>query len=501
MATKFQSYLMRDTSTPLSQSYFNPIWKDLDGRLDTLEQTKISWDAAVDDLTKFGLVRIDNTLAPVIDAANEQLTAAMASAALLQSMIDDLDVQGQLDAAIADVNDALAAQSAQVTSDLTALQTQVDTDLNALQTTLESEMADLQSQVDTDIADLQASVTAALANVVYQKSTTTAMAAIDDSSFSTYTDPVFCVVADAGLYRWRSGTSWETHPEYCITGPTGQWVKQSIKLVTQASHGFSAKSQVCNTGSWVTAKADVVSTSLCVWTVVHVLDSSNFVVQKEGIATIPSHGLTGTQYLSKDTAGALTATKPVGSTTKPLGFYLPVLTVLDSNTVQLFGHSRPVLNPVYAEYVESTSNATPDISFSNLDLNAIGDRLDFEWTFWSEASQPKPGLQINGQSGASDYLYLNNVPDSTDSTSDHIRMMNNSGVNGTNRVWLRGSIMRHGSYWAVMVQHHLSQGNDLSSAQTLFTASNITSLRFFDDIGIKMEAGNKIRLFTHQVPD
>lgn len=62
---------MRDgppgVGTPLSAKYFNGIWERIDLRIHGLESVKIAWDAAVADLTSFGLKRIDDFLAPAFE--------------------------------------------------------------------------------------------------------------------------------------------------------------------------------------------------------------------------------------------------------------------------------------------------------------------------------------------------------------------------------------------------------------------------------------------------
>lgn len=110
MALKFPQYLMRDGVTRLSQDYFNPIWRDLDGRLDTLERLKISWESAVSEVQQFGIQRIDTVLAPVIEDITTTLASANAAAAELQQIIEDADIQGQLDAAF-DAQNALVQQA------------------------------------------------------------------------------------------------------------------------------------------------------------------------------------------------------------------------------------------------------------------------------------------------------------------------------------------------------------------------------------------------------
>lgn len=53
--------------TILSGDYFNPIWQRFDGRLHVLEETRASWLEAVDVLTRQGLTRIDQVLAPAFE--------------------------------------------------------------------------------------------------------------------------------------------------------------------------------------------------------------------------------------------------------------------------------------------------------------------------------------------------------------------------------------------------------------------------------------------------
>jgi len=64
---------MRDGQTPLAASYFNPVWQDLDIRIAALEQLQIDWKQAVDEISKFGLDRINAALIPVVEQATELL--------------------------------------------------------------------------------------------------------------------------------------------------------------------------------------------------------------------------------------------------------------------------------------------------------------------------------------------------------------------------------------------------------------------------------------------
>lgn len=76
MATRLPNYQMRDGRTRLGQSYFNPIWADLDSRLDTLERIKLDWQSQVAQLRDLGLKRIDDYIRPVVDEVDALLTQA-----------------------------------------------------------------------------------------------------------------------------------------------------------------------------------------------------------------------------------------------------------------------------------------------------------------------------------------------------------------------------------------------------------------------------------------
>lgn len=76
MGRRFEEYRFRDGLTPLSADTFNPIFSDLDLRLDTVEKLQVDWEAAVAALTNTGLTKINEVLLPLIQAAQEVLLAA-----------------------------------------------------------------------------------------------------------------------------------------------------------------------------------------------------------------------------------------------------------------------------------------------------------------------------------------------------------------------------------------------------------------------------------------
>jgi len=79
MATRLDKYRMADGRTPLSADYFNPVWADLDARLDDLERRRADFDQAIRDLTAFGLERIDTLIGPAMDDLNSKLIAVQKS--------------------------------------------------------------------------------------------------------------------------------------------------------------------------------------------------------------------------------------------------------------------------------------------------------------------------------------------------------------------------------------------------------------------------------------
>lgn len=59
MPARFDAYRMIDGKTPLSAAYFNPVWQDVDLRITELESRRADLQAVMDELSKFGLQRID----------------------------------------------------------------------------------------------------------------------------------------------------------------------------------------------------------------------------------------------------------------------------------------------------------------------------------------------------------------------------------------------------------------------------------------------------------
>lgn len=65
------NYRMKDGSTKLAESFFNPVLQDLDVRLHAQEEVQKTWEGAIDILNKYGLKRIDDYLLPTIGRVQE----------------------------------------------------------------------------------------------------------------------------------------------------------------------------------------------------------------------------------------------------------------------------------------------------------------------------------------------------------------------------------------------------------------------------------------------
>lgn len=199
-------------------------------------------------------------------------------------------------------------------------------------------------------------------------------------------------VPELGIYQYDPNSSDTGDDELVIDPTTGpgrtllvipaiEYVKHlaggQVEKVTQASHGFSAQDVVrYSSGSWAKAQANSIAGCSSTWLVSEVIDTNTFVAHKTGKVTITSHGLTvgSTYYLSATTAGALTATRPIGSNSAPLGYYLPVVYVRDANTLEIVNPGAPLFNPVYARYKPGSTSAA-DFNFTGLDLNNVGRRV------------------------------------------------------------------------------------------------------------------------------
>ena len=125
MPVRFPAYRMRDGITPLAEDYFNPLLSDIDARIAQLEDQRADLQGVIDDLTRFGLARIDTLIGPAIAQTQETIDALQQLRADLEAAIGnvgDLATQSQLAAAIA--AETAARQSA-IAAEQTARQSAI----------------------------------------------------------------------------------------------------------------------------------------------------------------------------------------------------------------------------------------------------------------------------------------------------------------------------------------------------------------------------------------
>lgn len=100
MPTRFDAYRMRDGVTPLAEDYFNPLLADIDARIAQIEDQRADLQRAIDDLTAFGLQRIDTLIGPAMQVLNNALADAITQRDALVADVGNLATQTQLTAAI-----------------------------------------------------------------------------------------------------------------------------------------------------------------------------------------------------------------------------------------------------------------------------------------------------------------------------------------------------------------------------------------------------------------
>lgn len=125
MPKRFDAYRMKDGATPLSEAFFNPVFGDLDSRIADLEERRADLQAVMEELSKFGLQRIDVLTSRAMNEMNavlvelrdvrDELTAGTKLAAAIQA---EQSARGQ---AIAQAVQAEAVARTEAVAKATAL--------------------------------------------------------------------------------------------------------------------------------------------------------------------------------------------------------------------------------------------------------------------------------------------------------------------------------------------------------------------------------------------
>ena len=157
MPSRFDAYRMKDGATPLSERFFNPVFRDIDLRIASIEELRIAWDEVVRTVTDLGLVRINEVLAPAFSEMQANMELADQQLALIESHRDAATraVAG-LELAIATYQGNAAAEIAAWKADLLAAlvpwKAGVMADLEAWKLTVEAWKADLQNAYLQNVA-------------------------------------------------------------------------------------------------------------------------------------------------------------------------------------------------------------------------------------------------------------------------------------------------------------------------------------------------------------
>ncbi|HEY9844211.1 MAG TPA: hypothetical protein V6D23_27320, partial [Candidatus Obscuribacterales bacterium] len=365
------------------------------------------------------------------------------------------------------------------------------------------------------------------ANGMFTAADLTALAAIPDAALSA---GQLAKVPDIGIYRWASGTSLTADGRYIVNGAsTGQWklefIPESI-VETKTTHGFAVKNCIRFDGSnWVKAQGNSIAGTTGVRLVVAVPSTSTFVALARGLVVVPSHGLTlGTQYyLDPDSAGGLVASLPVGSTSRPLGYYLPVLKVISSSELLINIPPRPTHNLVYAESVASGTSSGPPftVSFTNLSMNNIGNRLRMEGTLRNSGGASQVRLSAPTEAaGSSDYAWSSDHPANStgaqvyaeDSAAAYLRLGVHQSTTSNVAMAFEGTLRRiidsastpSGFDWLYSGLYTcMATGIPVQGRAGGFINDNGTDLTRLDFTfaNAQQRAGDFIRLYCDRMPD
>jgi hypothetical protein len=91
MPSRFDKYRFTKR-TPLSDEVFNAVFKDIDLRLTALEDVKKDWQYAVNEVTQYGLLRIEEVLRPSFEFIEQKKTEATEATAEIQTLRQNADV-------------------------------------------------------------------------------------------------------------------------------------------------------------------------------------------------------------------------------------------------------------------------------------------------------------------------------------------------------------------------------------------------------------------------
>lgn len=157
MPSRFEKYRVKDGVTRLGERFLNPVFQDIDLRIAAVEGLRVSWEDAVQAVSEFGLLRINEVINPAMtsilsksDEIEAARLVAVSALAALQAALDSFEAAADADivawkAVHVDELAALAAHPANLANPhgTTAAQVGLGNVANALQLAAASNLADL----------------------------------------------------------------------------------------------------------------------------------------------------------------------------------------------------------------------------------------------------------------------------------------------------------------------------------------------------------------------
>lgn len=210
MPSRFERYRVRDGVTVLGERYFNPVFQDVDLRLAALEDIRMSWEAAVQAVSDFGLLRINEVIGPAIEGAAAQV--AEIDAARQGALTALSDLQAAIDAFEDTADTSIANYEAAASADIAAWKS--------------AQLASLQAWKDSLSGSLPA-LEARLAAVESGTFLSLSYESRGDLRAGTPTADQMAVVEGLGLFIFRPGSDEPDDDESCFAASNGRWLLEA----------------------------------------------------------------------------------------------------------------------------------------------------------------------------------------------------------------------------------------------------------------------------------
>ena len=221
MPLRFDRYRMRDQVTRLGEQYFNGVFRDIDVRIASLEELRLSWDEAVRTVTQFGLERIDSVML-------EPLQALETSVSTGQNKTDEIEaLRLAAVAAVDSLSQTIASLQASTEAGIDAWKAERLADLNAWMAALTVALPQINQRMDQlEAADLElVQKNQALEQAIADLPQEVVSAAAPAAGLTTLLAGDFAgqliMVDGYGVYAWDAASTAAADGEICVAPPAG----------------------------------------------------------------------------------------------------------------------------------------------------------------------------------------------------------------------------------------------------------------------------------------